>query len=166
MVLRELSLNSVAVILFCILISCNQVPDQVKSTDDMLRKERGVYYYFDDPYTGTLIELDSNNICTAEIALENGIKNGESVYFFPDGKIKRTAEYKNGVYHGEVVQYFQNGKILSKFNYTDGNEEGFQQMWKSDGRLKVNYQVINGRKYGLTGVKNCLNVYEDTDSFH
>jgi antitoxin component YwqK of YwqJK toxin-antitoxin module len=82
-------------------------------------------------------------------------------FYWPDGKLNVKLNYQNGIYHGSVVRYFENGNLFSSFNYKDGQESGKQQMWKSDGRIKVNYEVINGRKYGLTGVKNCVNVLEE-----
>lgn len=158
--------NRGLVFLACIFFSCKHAPDKITSDDDNLVRLKGIYYYDGNPYSGKLIEVDSQNNCTGEIELIDGLKHGRSVYYFQDGSIKRTAEYKKGVYHGLVVQYFENGTMFSRFNYVNGQEQGRQQMWKSDGRLKVNYDVIDGRKYGLTGVKNCLNVYEDTVGFH
>ncbi len=48
-----------------------------------------------------------------------------------------------------------------KLSYAMGHESGLQQLWQSDGALYANYIVREGRKYGLTGTKECANIYSD-----
>jgi antitoxin component YwqK of YwqJK toxin-antitoxin module len=137
------------------------MPERINSADKNLKKEKGVYNYNGSEYSGILEEYDTKGQLLSEIKLVNGKKEGLSKFYWPDGKLKCEANYQNGIYHGSVIRYFENGNLFSSFNYKDGQESGKQQMWKSDGRIKVNYEVINGRKYGLTGVKNCVNVLEE-----
>ena len=42
--------------------------------------------------------------------------------------------------------------------YENGYEKGVQKIWWPDGRIKSNYIIKNNRRYGLLGVKNCVNV--------
>ncbi len=161
MVQLERLLNNSFIIFFIFLISCTTVPERVKMSDENLIKEKGVYSFEGSVYTGIVEEYDDAGRLISEIKLVDGKKEGLSKFYWPDGKLKCEANYQNGIYHGSVVRYFENGNLFSSFNYDQGQESGKQQMWKSDGRIKVNYEVINGRKYGLTGVKNCINVLEE-----
>ncbi|HJY63931.1 MAG TPA: toxin-antitoxin system YwqK family antitoxin, partial [Ignavibacteria bacterium] len=55
----------------------------------------------------------------------------------------------------------ENGMLFNDFNYINGYEEGLQRAWYPDGSLQANYVVKNNRKYGLTGVKNCITANEN-----
>jgi antitoxin component YwqK of YwqJK toxin-antitoxin module len=43
-------------------------------------------------------------------------------------------------------------------NYQKGHEEGEQKWWYDNGKIKANYIIKDGRRYGLLGTKNCINV--------
>ena len=38
-----------------------------------------------------------------------------------------------------------------------GYEEGSQKAWWQNGVIRANYVVKNGRRYGLIGLKLCMN---------
>lgn len=161
MVRPERLRNNLFFVFFLFLISCTNTPERINSSDKKLTKEKGSYSYNGKAYTGIIEEYNDSGTLISEIKLVNGKKEGLSKFYWPDGKLKCEANYQNGIYHGSVTRYFENGNLFSSFNYDQGQESGKQQIWKSDGRIKVNYEVINGRKYGLTGVKNCVNVLEE-----
>lgn len=93
-----------------------------------------------------------------------GKKVGVHMGWWPNGNKRFEYHYSEDMYHGKVREWYENGQLYKRFHYKDGHEEGFQQMWKPDGRIAANYEVRNGRKYGLTGVKNCTSVWEDEDT--
>lgn len=161
MVLPERLLNNLLFLTLLFLVSCSGIPEKVDMSDENLKKAKGIYYFKGKPYSGVMEEHDASKNLIGVSEFADGKKNGVSKYYWPNGTLKFEANYKNGFYHGSVKRYFENGKLLSWFNYDNGYESGRQQMWKSDGRIKVNYEVIDGRKYGLTGVKNCVNVLEE-----
>jgi antitoxin component YwqK of YwqJK toxin-antitoxin module len=85
-----------------------------------------------------------------------GRKEGEHFGWYPNGIHRFIYHYNNDLFHGNVKEWSANGTLYRDFNYAYGYEAGLQKMWESDGRLKANYEVREGRKYGLTGSKNCL----------
>lgn len=91
---------------------------------------------------------------------ENGWQEGTQQGWYADGKPRFLYKFKNDVYQGIVKQWYPSGRLSVHFNYEQGQEAGRQQMWYSDGNLKANYVARNGRNYGLTGVKNCENVWD------
>jgi antitoxin component YwqK of YwqJK toxin-antitoxin module len=50
------------------------------------------------------------------------------------------------------------GKLIHLANYKNGQEEGTQKLWYDNGKIRANYVIKNGKRYGLLGTKNCINV--------
>jgi antitoxin component YwqK of YwqJK toxin-antitoxin module len=50
-------------------------------------------------------------------------------------------------------------------NYEAGIEVGQQRQWYDDGSVRSNYVMKNGRRFGLLGTKNCINVKDSLDHF-
>lgn len=92
---------------------------------------------------------------------ENGKKVGVHLGWWPNGNKRFEYHYSMDMYDGPVKEWYEDGQLYRSFNYKDGQEFGAQQMWKPDGRISANYEVRDGRKYGLTGVKNCISVWND-----
>ena len=46
-------------------------------------------------------------------------------------------------------------------NYIKGKEVGRQQLWYDDGGVRSNYVMLNNRRYGLLGTKNCVNISDE-----
>ena len=51
------------------------------------------------------------------------------------------------------------------FNYINGKEAGKQLLLKSNGNIKANYEVVNGERFGLIGLKKCYTVTKINDAF-
>ncbi|AZQ61688.1 toxin-antitoxin system YwqK family antitoxin [Flammeovirga pectinis] len=88
-------------------------------------------------------------------------KEGEYVGFYPNGEMKFEYHLTHGVYEGNNRAWNKDGRLISDMNYVVGSEEGAQKVWYDNGKIKSNYVIKNGRRYGLLGTKNCINV---TDS--
>lgn len=91
---------------------------------------------------------------------KNGRKEGKHLLYWKNNNLKMRAFFKNGKHEGEMIQWHENGTKFKKFYYVNGNEVGNQKIWDSDGNIKANYDVINNRRYGLTGQKNCISPNE------
>lgn len=89
---------------------------------------------------------------------ENGKKIGVHKGWWPDGKQKFEYHFSHDVYEGSVMDWFPSGKLFRNFTYKNGQENGMQVQYFSNGVLQFNYEAKDGRNYGLTGVKNCVNV--------
>jgi len=134
-------------------------------------------------YSGYLFELHANNIDTFSIqAYFNGLQNGTEKKWFPNGKEMESREYQQGkkqgrqiafwengnkkfqftakddAYEGELKEWNMDGTLIHLANYKNGQEEGTQKLWYNNGKIRANYVIINGRRYGLLGTKNCINV--------
>lgn len=137
----------------------------------------------DKPFNGTLFTLFPGTIDTAELAsYKEGKEHGEWRKFYSTKRLKEKRYFENGRKTGEYIAWWQNGQkqldyffvtdeyegtckewneagMLNKImNYKKGHEEGQQQWWYDNGKIRTNYIIKNGRRFGLLGTKNCINV--------
>lgn len=63
---------------------------------------------------------------------ENNKKNGDYIYYYPNGKVKEKGKYLNDLYFGEVSCYYENGNLKmkgqfeNKFNTVLYNDKTFE----------------------------------------
>ncbi|MBY0245177.1 MAG: hypothetical protein K2Q03_06975 [Sphingobacteriaceae bacterium] len=89
---------------------------------------------------------------------KNGQKNGKQTAFWENGNKKFEFIAKNDVYEGEMKEWNIEGKLIHLANYKNGQENGIQKLWYDNGKIRANYVLIDGKRYGLLGTKNCKNV--------
>jgi antitoxin component YwqK of YwqJK toxin-antitoxin module len=142
----------------------------------------GVLFQNGKPYTGKVYSLNENNTDTSAIMyfvngkedgewkrwyengqlMENrfyhdGVKIGKLAQWWLDGKPKMLYFFEGGEYEGECREWYADGKQARIMHYERGHENGSQKWWWEDGRIRANYVVINGERYGLSGLKQCIN---------
>jgi antitoxin component YwqK of YwqJK toxin-antitoxin module len=76
---------------------------------------------------------------------------------FRSGQPQFEFYFEDGEYHGVAKEWYQNGQAYRTFHYEHGYEQGSQKMWWENGIIRANYVVKNGRRYGLIGLKLCMN---------
>ncbi len=96
----------------------------------------------------------------------NGWQESEQRGWFESGKPAFVYQFRNDVYEGPLKEWYPDGRLAREGNYRNGQENGSQRMWFADGSLKANYVVREGRSYGFTGVKNCVNVWDSITISH
>ena len=148
-----------------------------------LTMDNGLVLYKQKPLTGTIFTLFSGTTDTAELlSYLDGREHGQWKKFYPSTKTKEVRYFKNGgktgiynawwengkkqleysfvadEYEGECKEWNEEGQLSRIMNYRKGQEEGIQKWWYDGGKIKANYLIKNGRRYGLLGTKNCINV--------
>lgn len=86
-----------------------------------------------------------------------GKKVGKHIGYWENGNAKFEFYFLNGEHQGIAKEWYNNGKPYRIFHYEKGYEEGSQKMWWENGIIRANYVVKNGRRYGLIGLKLCMN---------
>lgn len=86
-----------------------------------------------------------------------GKKTGKHIGFWENGKSKFEFNFLNGEHQGVAKEWYKNGNPYRTFHYENGYEEGSQRMWWENGTVRANYVVKKGRRYGLIGLKLCMN---------
>lgn len=90
----------------------------------------------------------------------NGKKEGTHRGWWPDGKPKFLFTTLNNEYEGEFKEWYTSGLLGKQFHYVNGQEEGSQRLWWDNGTVRANYVIKRGKKYGLIGLKTCINPYD------
>lgn len=155
----------------------------LNKTEQQITMNNGQLFIANKPFTGSLFTLHPNSKDTAVIEnYVNGKEDGEWKKFYASNKVKEKRFFTNGQKTGEYIAWWENGNkqlhyffladeyegtckewneagMLNKImNYKKGHEEGQQQWWYDNGKIKANYIIKDGRRYGLLGTKNCINV--------
>ncbi len=125
--------------------------------------KNGMLLYNKKVFSGWQYSLYANGDTAKIISFYNGKKQGLEKAWWENNRVKFIYHFSNDVYEGNVKEWYESGQLYRDFYYHNGHEFGQQKAYKSDGRIKVNYIIKEGRKYGLTGVKNCVTV-GDADS--
>jgi antitoxin component YwqK of YwqJK toxin-antitoxin module len=155
----------------------------LNKSEQELTTNNGLLNISNSAFTGTLFTLFPNSKDTAVV--ENylgGRKHGEWRKYYSSHKLKEKRYFTNGQKTGEYIALWENGnKQLQYFfeadeyegtckewsesgflnkvmNYKKGHEEGPQQLWYDNGKIRANYIIKDGRRFGLLGTKNCINV--------
>ncbi|MEJ5992955.1 hypothetical protein WG904_00900 [Pedobacter sp. Du54] len=156
---------------------------KLNGTDLNFTSQNGIIFYKQNPYTGFIFRLFPNQTDTAMInGYLNGREHGTWKKFYPNKTLQEIRVYRNGKKVEKLNAYWENGtkKLAYSFNndeyeglcqewnreglliksmhYSKGYEEGEQKMFFDDGKIRSNYVMVNGRRYGLLGTKNCINV--------
>ncbi|MFY7888918.1 MAG: toxin-antitoxin system YwqK family antitoxin [Spirosomataceae bacterium] len=87
-----------------------------------------------------------------------GKKEGLQVGYWENGRKRFEFMAQNGEYEGELKEWSSNGHLYHLATYLHGHEEGPQKMWYDNGKIRANYVIVQGKRYGLLGTKNCKNV--------
>lgn len=190
----------VVVILGCALVSIStfytgsivstEQPNQliIPKNSIITSKKTGLKYYEQKAFTGQTVEYypqqgaDKAPQMKSKVSYVNGIKYGDSTYWYADGSVGFLASYLEGKLHGPNVSYWNNGNLravavyengkvqgtarqwyvsgemFKQMHYVDGLEVGLQQAWRKNGKLYVNYENINGRIYGLKKANLCFGI--------
>lgn len=101
---------------------------------------------------------DSSGRLLMERMYDRGKKVGLLQTWWPNGKRQWLYHFKDDEYEGECMEWNEQGRMIRQMHYQSGQEQGSQKTWYDNGKIKANYWVESGRRYGLLGTKNCVNV--------
>ncbi|HEX2684603.1 MAG TPA: hypothetical protein VHL77_11750 [Ferruginibacter sp.] len=158
-------------------------PVYVNATNRDLSKHQDTIYYKGKFFTGFRYSLYSNGDTAALDSYFNGVEEGMQRKWYPGHKLQEERFYINGKkegthrgwwpdgkekfyftvngdqYEGEFREWYASGLLQKHFHYSNGREEGSQRLWWDNGAVRANYVIRNGKKYGLIGLKTCVNPY-------
>jgi antitoxin component YwqK of YwqJK toxin-antitoxin module len=148
-----------------------------------LQNENGIFKNNGGAFTGIVYSMASNKKDTVAVgAFVDGKEHGEWRKYFDNGQLMERRYYfegkkigvyeawwpngakrllyhfENGEYEGSCADWNEKGVLMSNMHFHEGHETGEQKQFYDDGKVKSNYVMIDGRRYGLLGTKNCVNV--------
>ena len=76
-----------------------------------------VFYYNNQPFTGTVVEYNSNNVLVGEITVVNGSTHGKVTLYFDNGnKMEEHFESYNRPY-GLSRKWDENGNLIKQVDF-------------------------------------------------
>ncbi len=73
-----------------------------------------------DKMNGVWTITDADNRIVSQVQLADGLRDGPSTWYHPNGKIYYQADYRNGILHGAFVEKNAEGQTVRDDLYTDG----------------------------------------------
>lgn len=116
--------------------------------------------YFNGVEEGLQKKWYINGMLAEERFYINGKKENINKGWWPDGKLKIYYTALNNEYNGEFKEWYATGLLAKQFHYVNGQEEGSERLWWDNGTVRANYVIKKGKKYGLIGLKICVNPYD------
>ncbi len=86
---------------------------------------------------------------TEEVCSLNGVRDGQTVMFYSNGKIAKRGQYIKGVMVGEWVRFFENGKLLDIGYWKEGRPEGEWKFFYNNGAEREVGNFREGKKVGF-----------------
>jgi len=184
-------MHKFTIVVLLLFVSCireDAVIVEVSTLNNDLNLINGVLHFNDAPFNGRLVEYyDAQNL-KLEVFYKKGRKHGQEKKWFANEILAEVRFYTNGYksgiheawwpnnnkkfeyhfnekgeYHGKLWEWYNTGQCFRAFNYINGQEVGPQKLWQLDGRIKGNYEVVNGERFGLIGLKKCFTVTINSD---
>ncbi len=156
----------------------------VHATDKYFTKHQDTIFYKDKFFTGYRYILYPNSDTAALQSFFNGVEEGTQKKWYPNRQLQEERFYINGKkeglhkgwwpdgkqkflftayadnYEAEFKEWYASGLLAKYFHYKNGQEEGSQRLWWDNGSVRANYVIRDGKKYGLIGLKTCVNPYD------
>jgi antitoxin component YwqK of YwqJK toxin-antitoxin module len=107
------------------LVACSQeIP-----TSQTIFKNGRIYHAEDmKPFTGYVVGETRggyrNEVCSYKKKYKEGIQNGVTKYWYPDGTLESVEPYKDGRIDGIVIRYYPSGRLKARFHLVNGERGG------------------------------------------
>jgi len=91
------------------------------------------------PFTGVVIgkgrEARHSQLLTYKKSYQNGVLDGNSYYYYPNGTIESMVPYTQGKINGALISYWPNGKPKSRISFVNGlrGGDGGEMFWDKNG---------------------------------
>lgn len=91
---------------------------------------------------------NSKQVMTREV-YENGLLNGRTITYYPNGNITEEIDYVNDVKEGINNYYSENGVLIKKLLYKDGTLHGPVYYYDGFGNILIEGNYNEGKKKGM-----------------
>jgi antitoxin component YwqK of YwqJK toxin-antitoxin module len=165
------------------------IPDTVVDAGDgSLHLENGVWFWRDQPFSGTMERYYSNGKLQFKQSFylgkeegwqfsyyENGNKDAQRYYhlgekdsvnlgWWINGNLRYEYHFKAGTYEGDFKEWYQTGKPLKWINYHDGKEQ-WGKGWRENGKPYMSFVMKGGRLYGQINPNLCYTLKDEKGEF-
>ena len=170
------------------LLSCHEGELEVQKTSAALELVNGILYYQKKPFDGLLVSKYNDSTYKMKLQYRKGRKERFEKQWYENGQLAQERSYSKGIktgkhlgwwangtpkfeyhfnergeYDGSLKEWYDSGQLVRDLNFSNGKEIGSQRMWSSTGKIRANYEVKNGERFGLIGLKKCYSVNIDSN---
>ena len=139
-----------------------QTGDTLQIINYRLGKKSGFSYQYETVTQRN--QVSRHYLKSKELFLDDK-REGQSFYYFPNGKIRQIIPYRNGRKHGRSMEFDENGTVITLYEYrndsmverepvnrmnADGEKVGVWKTFYPDGTLKEEEFYKNGVLDGAT----------------
>jgi hypothetical protein len=141
MPLHKLSAALLSVLICLALTACTREVEERNTV------ERGGLVYetgAEQPFTGIVNgrgrEDYRKNSYDFKKQYKDGVLDGDTVFYYPNGKMESKVPYKNGEINGFMLRYWPNGKPRARIHFVNGLRGGLkgEMFWDESGRQVKN----------------------------
>lgn len=115
---------------------------EVAARDTVVRDGRLYLRGGDQPFTGFVLgksrEGYRTRTCAFKKEYKDGLLDGMTYFYFPNGKIESKVPYEGGEINGYFMRYWDNGKPRARIHFLNGMRGGSkgEMYWDNDGNKK------------------------------
>ncbi|NQU32149.1 MAG: hypothetical protein HQ521_02845 [Bacteroidetes bacterium] len=130
------------------------------------KKQNGEFYYQGHAPNGNIITngrysisggkkgkwkyYTDNNLLTSTDNNNEGMLEGVSTSYYPNGEVMSLAPYKNDTLSGYYSEFYSNGQLQEQGWYKNGVKEGDWVSYYHDGTIESKNYYTNGKLYGFS----------------
>ena len=100
-------------------------------------------------FDGYCKAYDREGRISAIISYKNGDLEGDSITYYPSGKIEKITSYKNNHKDGLCATYHENGNLRYITTYKNGVMHGKYEKYFPTGKIGIKGEHLNGYESGL-----------------
>lgn len=82
------------------------------------------------------------------VTLPNGLQDGISICYHPNGICRRVDYARNGQLHGACMQWYETGQPWFAWVFVDGNRQGLSRSWYMSGHLARQCVFVDDKIHG------------------
>ena len=112
-------------ILTFFVVACSREVPHIKT------QKRGKLLYVigeSDPFSGYVVGKSKDGyrsvLCSYKKKYKDGLQNGKTQYWYPNGNLESIEPYENGKINGVVVRYYPNGRLKAHIHLVNGERGG------------------------------------------
>ena len=104
--------------------------ERVVKMENAYVDDKGIVYVIGEktPFTGIVENYkvppisEGDSVLEGKIPFKNGVIEGSSKLYYPNGKLKIESNQKNGLPDGVSIFYDENGKVVDQATFKNGQE--------------------------------------------
>lgn len=100
-------------------------------------------------FSGIAVEFYKEGGRWSRVAYSNGVVNGASEVWYPNGQLQVEEHFKNGVSDGLRRKFYEDGKQQAETTIVQGSIEGRFRRWHDNGQLAEQIEMKHGKIHGV-----------------